>query len=69
MEKPFQYYSGIGSNAMDYQVLLIYLITILCVVIASPIFSSDYQTGADDILRCTKHGRGKMAGRKIGSAV
>lgn len=69
VEKPFQYYSGISSNAMDYQVLLIYLITILCVVIASPIFSSDYQTGADDILRCTKHGRGKMAACKIGSAV
>lgn len=69
VEKPFQYYSGIGSNAMDYQVLLIYLITILCVVIASPIFSSDYQTGADDILRCTKHGRGKLAACKIGSAI
>lgn len=69
VEKPFQYYSGISSNSMDYQILLIYIITILCVVIAAPVFTSDYQTGADDILRCTKHGRGKMAVCKILSAL
>lgn len=69
VEKPFQYYSGISSNSMDYQVLLIYIILILCVVIAAPIFTSDYQTGADDILRCTKHGRGKLAAAKIISAL
>ena len=27
VEKPFQYYSGISSNSMDYQILLIYIIT------------------------------------------
>ncbi|MEE1442182.1 MAG: ABC transporter permease subunit [Blautia sp.] len=69
VEKPFQYYSGISSNSMDYQVLLIYIIAILCVVIAAPVFTSDYQTGADDILRCTKHGHGKMAVCKILSAL
>lgn len=69
VEKPFQYYSGISSNSMDYQILLIYIITILCVVIAAPVFTSDYQTGADDILRCTKHGRRRMAVCKILSAL
>ena len=42
---------------------------LLCVVIAAPVFTSDYQTGADDILRCTKHGHGKMAVCKILSAL
>ena len=69
VEKPFHYYSGISSDAMDYQVLLTYLIMILCVVIAAPVFTSDYQTGADDILRCTKYGRGRMAVCKIWSAL
>lgn len=69
VDKPFQYYSGISSNSMDYQALLTYIIMILCVVIAAPVFASDYQTGADDILRCTKHGRGKMAACKISSAI
>lgn len=68
-KKPFQYYSGITPDAMDYQVLLTYLIMILCVVIVAPIFTSDYQTGADDILRCTKYGRGKMAVCKILSSL
>lgn len=69
VEKPFKYYSGISSNSMEYQVLLIYIITILCVMIAAPVFASDYQSGADDILRCTKHGHRKMAVCKILSAL
>lgn len=54
---PFTYYYGIDSDSIEYQILLIFIITIFCAIIAAPIFSSDYQTGADDILRCTKHGR------------
>lgn len=34
-----------------------------------PIFTSDYQTGADDILRCTKFGRRNLAVAKIVSAL
>ena len=66
---PFYYVSGVGSDSMDYQVLTIYMITIFCVVIVSSVFSSDYQTGADDILRCTKHGRVRLAVTKIISAL
>lgn len=60
VEFPFTYYYGIDGNSMDYQILLIFMITIFCAIIAAPIFSSDYQTGADDILRCTKHGRFRL---------
>ncbi|MCD7993968.1 MAG: ABC transporter permease subunit [Clostridia bacterium] len=60
-ETPFIYKYGYGSNASDYLSLLVWLLVIICTIGAAPLFSSDYQTGADDILRCTKHGRRKFA--------
>lgn len=65
VEKPYQLYPGYNTDAMDYQLLLSFLIVLFCTVISAPIFTSDYQTRADDILRCTKHGRGKLAVAKI----
>ncbi len=65
VEKPFYYYPGYNSDALDYQMFLAFLILCLCVIIAVPVFASDYQTGADDILRCTKHGRVRLAAVKI----
>ena len=49
--------------------MLAFLVTLICAVIAAPVFTSDYQTGADDILRCTKYGKGKFAATKITSAL
>ena len=69
VETPFQYYEGVSGNSMDYQVLSIFLLTIFCAVIVSPVFSVEYQTGADDILRCTKHGRLCLAVVKILAAL
>lgn len=69
VETPFQYYEGVSGNSMDYQVLSIFLLTIFCAVIVSPVFSVEYQTGADDILRCTKHGRLRLAVVKIFAAL
>lgn len=69
VEKPYVFYPGYSTNAMDYQLLLSFVIMAICVVITAPVFSSDYQTGADDILRCTKCGRGKLAAAKIVSAL
>ena len=69
VKRPYLYYYGASSNSMDYQILLIYIITVLCVVIAAPVFSAEYQTGADDILRCTRHGRMRLAVVKILSAL
>lgn len=42
---------------------------VISVVIAAPVFSSDYQTGADDILRCTKYGKMKLAAVKVVSVL
>ncbi len=38
----------------------ILLALLFCVVIAVLVFSADYQSGADDILRCTRHGRSRL---------
>lgn len=69
VEKPYEFYSGITKNAVDYEVLLIFLLLFFCVIIVAPIFSTDYQTGADDLFRCTKYGRGYLGLIKTISAV
>ena len=69
VEMPYQLYRGYNTDAMDYQLLLSFLIVLFCTVIAAPIFTSDYQTGADDIYRCTKYGRVKFAITKLLSAL
>lgn len=66
--KPFRFYPGYNSDAIDYQLLFSFLLVLFCTVISAPVFTSDYQTGADDILRCTKHGKIKFAAVKILSA-
>lgn len=68
VQKPYLFYPGYNSDAMDYQTILGFLIALFCAVIAAPVFTSDYQTGADDILRCTKYGRTKFAVTKMVSA-
>lgn len=62
---PYQYYYGASRNSLDYETLFIFLMTIFGVIITATVFSSDYQTKADDILRCTRHGRMKIAGVKV----
>ena len=56
VQKPFTYSFGVSPDAMDYQTLLSLLLTLLCAVIAAPVFASDAQTGAQDIQLCTKNG-------------
>ena len=69
VETPYRLYPGYNTDAMEFQLLLSFLIATFCAVIAAPIFSSDYQTGADDIYRCTKYGRVKFAITKLLSAL
>lgn len=68
-EQPYVYYPSFSSDVMDYQTMTMFLILLLCTLVAAPVFSSDYQTGADDILRCTKHGRWKLGAAKITAAL
>lgn len=68
VKKPFFYSFGVSSDAMDYQTLLGLLLTLLCAVIAAPVFASDAQTGAQDIQLCTKNGGLRLAAAKLAAA-
>ncbi len=69
VETPYHFYPGFNSDAMDYQVLLGFVLTLFAAVIAAPVFSSDYQTGADDIQRCMRHGRFTLGAAKAGAVL
>lgn len=68
VKKPYLYYPRYSSEVLEYQIFLAFLVLLLCTVITAPVFTSDYQTGADDIYRCTKYGKTKFACIKILSA-
>ena len=69
VERPFKVYPGMSSVIMDYQNIMGFLVLLFCVVIAAPVFSADYQSGADDILRCTRHGRRRLGVAKVLAAL
>lgn len=65
VDTPFYLYAGMSKDAFDYIEFYILFLAILCVAIVAPIFANEYQTGADSILRATKHGRIRLAVTKI----
>ncbi len=69
VETPYHFYPGFNTDALDYQILLGFVLTLFAAVIAAPVFSSDYQTGADDIQRCMRHGRLTLGAAKAGAAL
>lgn len=69
IDRPFYYESGISSNAVDYTVLIVFLLVILGTILIAPAFSSDYQTQAEQIIKCTRHGRRKLAVNRILAAL
>ncbi len=69
VDVPYSYYVGIDSNVIEYEELLIFIILLCCIVVVSPVFSSDYQTGSDDIMRCAKNGKRNLSVIKILASV
>ena len=69
VEKPFTACPGASSTVMDYQNIVGFLVLLFCTVLAAPAFSGEYQSGADDILRCTKHGRARLGAVRIIAAL
>lgn len=69
VQMPFYYYPGYNTDMAEYEAIYLFLLMFLCAMITTPLFCCEYQTGADDILRSTKHGRGKLAAVKIFSAL
>ena len=63
--KPFVSRPNASSDAIDYFLLLSFVLMLLCAVLAAPVFASDYQTRADDIQRSCKNGRNTLASARI----
>ncbi len=61
IDTPFISGGGIGTNAIDYLMFIQWFLMLIGIVIVAPLFSSDYQSGADDIQRCTRYGRLKYS--------
>ena len=62
---PLAYYSEFTTDQLDYYQIYLFLVMIFFMVIITPVFATEYQTGSDQILRCTKHGRFRLAITKI----
>lgn len=69
IQKPFKVYPGMSSTIMDYQNIMGFLVLLFCTALAAPVYSADYQSGADDILRCTRYGMGKLGAAKLLAAL
>ena len=65
IDMPFQLYGDYSANALEYIVLNIFLLFLICVAIAAPTFSENYENGSDHILRCTRYGRRHCAGLRL----
>ena len=65
VKTPFTYESGMTLETVDYYTISLFLVTFAFIVIASPVYAAEYQTGADDVIRCTKNGRVRIAVTKI----
>ena len=63
--EPFYYEYGFGdSDALIDLELVQFAVALVCAATASMTFVRDYSTGAGDILRCARHGRGRLARAK-----
>ena len=65
VDTPFNYVPGADATTLDYLILLSFVLLLCCALITAPVFSSDYQTGADDIQRCTKNGRARLGWTRV----
>lgn len=65
VDRPFELYAGYTRDAFDYLCFSIMFLVIIGAVLSAPLFSENYESGADHILRCTKYGRGKLARTKV----
>ena len=65
VDKPFSYYPGTDSNSIEYFGIMVLLMAVVGIVITAPIFSIEFKTESDQILRCTKHGKRRLAAIKL----
>ncbi|MDO4281780.1 MAG: hypothetical protein Q4C56_09130 [Peptococcaceae bacterium] len=69
VDHPFYYAPGADATTLEYQLMLGFMLLMCCALLVAPTFASDYQTGADDIQRCARHGRRRLALVRIGASL
>ena len=65
VEMPFTYEPGLTANAIEYVGIYVFLLVLICTFILVPVFASDCQTQADQILKCARDGRRRLAVSRI----
>ena len=60
VKTPFVISEGYTRDAFDYIEFTIFILALLSVVLAAPVFSERYGSGEDSILRCTVFGRSRL---------
>lgn len=69
IDKPIEYgYTGGWSNIIDCVAFLSFAILAVCVTLA-PVFSFEYQSGADAVVLSTRHGRTRLVAAKVISSL
>ena len=67
--EPIEYgYSGGWDNIVNCFAFLVFAILAVCVTLA-PVFSFEYQSGADAVVLATKHGRTRLVASKVLAAL
>ena len=69
VKTPFFLKDGYTFDNSENLCILIFLLVLVCGIIVSPVFSAEYQSGSDDILRSTKNGHVKLAIAKLCSSL
>ena len=65
VKMPFIYYPYISTNAIEYTGLCVLVLVLIGMILMVPQFSSDRQTQAEQIIKCTKYGKRRLAAVRI----
>ncbi|MDK2587348.1 ABC transporter permease subunit [Romboutsia sedimentorum] len=66
VKKPFYFSPFIGwDTALEFLGIIMVFVAFMGCILVTPVFSSEYESGADDIMRCTKYGRKHLAIAKL----
>ena len=65
VQMPFSYYPYISTNAIEYTGLCVLFLVLIGMILMVPLFASDRQTQADQIIKCTKYGKRRLASVRI----
>lgn len=65
VKMPFTYEPGVTADALEYVGIYVFLLVMIGTFLLVPMFASDRQTQADQILKCTREGKACLAVSRI----